>query len=197
MALIETVPPDDATGAVAEIYAADRATFGQLPNLTRAFSLRPEVYEAWKALNAAVKGSMELRRYELATVAAARELRSSLLHARSRADPVRPLRGRGATVALASGSKAEDEVDAAVMELAAQVAEDATAVRQEDVDRLRSLGLSDAEILDVVLTAAMRAFFSKVLDGVGALADASFADLEPRLRDALTVGRPIDGAPSE
>jgi hypothetical protein len=71
------------------------------------------------------------------------------------------------------------------------VAEDATAVRQEDVDRLRSLGLSDAEILDVVLTAAMRAFFSKVLDGVGALADASFADLEQRLRDALTVGRPI------
>jgi hypothetical protein len=43
----------------------------------------------------------------------------------------------------------------------------------------------------------MRAFFSKVLDGVGALADARFAsDLEPALRDALTVGRPIDGQSS-
>jgi uncharacterized peroxidase-related enzyme len=191
---IETVPPDDATGAVAEIYEADRAAFGHLPNLTRAFSLRPGVYEAWKALNASVKGGMELRRYELATVAAARELQSSycmLAHGQILSDR---FEGVDATVALAGGAKPEGEVDAAVMDLAAKVAEDATAVRQEDVDRLRGLGLSDAEILDVVLTAAMRAFFSKVLDGVGALADARFGELEPRLRDALTVGRPIDSS---
>jgi uncharacterized peroxidase-related enzyme len=191
---IETVPPDDATGAVADIYEADRAAFGHLPNLTRAFSLRPEVYEAWKALNASVKGGMELRRYELATVAAARSLRSSycmLAHGAILSDR---FEGVDATVALASGTAPEGEVDAAVMDLAAKVAEDATAVRQEDVDRLRGLGLGDEEILDVVLTAAMRAFFSKVLDGVGALADARFGELEPRLRDALTVGRPIDSS---
>jgi alkylhydroperoxidase family enzyme len=94
----------------------------------------------------------------------------------------------------ASAGAGLDEVDIAVMELADQVVGDATSVTQADVERLRALGRSDAEILDIVLTAALRCFFSKVLDGVGALPDARFAELEPALRDALTVGRPIDEA---
>ena len=60
---------------------------------------------------------------------------------------------------------------------------------EADVDRLRSLGLTDAEILDVVLAAAVRCFFSKVLDGLGAEPDARYAQLDPEVRDALTVGR--------
>ena len=35
------------------------------------------MYEAWRALKTAVAGGMDLRRYELATLAAARELRST------------------------------------------------------------------------------------------------------------------------
>jgi alkylhydroperoxidase family enzyme len=85
-----------------------------------------------------------------------------------------------------------DEVDVAVMDLAEQVADDATSVTQADVDRLRTLGLTDAEILDVVAAAAARCFFSKALDGLGVQADARYAEtLEPALREALTVGRPI------
>jgi alkylhydroperoxidase family enzyme len=84
-----------------------------------------------------------------------------------------------------------DAVDVAVMDLAEKVADDATAVSEADIDRLRDLGLSDTEILDVVLAAAARCFFSKVLDGIGARADEEYAALDPGLRDALTVGRPI------
>ena len=78
------------------------------------------------------------------------------------------------------------------MEVADKVATDATAVTQADIERLRGLGLSDADILDVVLAAAARCFFSKVLDAVGCDPDAAFNELEPELRDALTVGRPIE-----
>jgi alkylhydroperoxidase family enzyme len=46
-------------------------------NYERAFAGRPEVYAAWGALNGAVKAGMDLRRYELATLAAAQRLRSS------------------------------------------------------------------------------------------------------------------------
>ena len=46
-------------------------------NYERAFELRPEVYAAWVQLNSAIKAGMDLRRYELATLAAARPLRSS------------------------------------------------------------------------------------------------------------------------
>ena len=41
MTFIETIPEDEATGAVAEIYAADRERYGFVPNFTRAFSHRP------------------------------------------------------------------------------------------------------------------------------------------------------------
>lgn len=77
MTFLATVAPDEASGAVADQYAADRAALGHLPNFTRAFSLRPGAYAAWKALNGAIKAEGDLRRYELATVAAARELRST------------------------------------------------------------------------------------------------------------------------
>jgi uncharacterized peroxidase-related enzyme len=73
-----------------------------------------------------------------------------------------------------------DEIDVAVMDVAEKVAGDATSVTQADIDRLRELGLTDPEILDIVLAAAARCFFSKVLDGVGALPDREYTDkLEP------------------
>jgi len=87
-----------------------------------------------------------------------------------------------------------DEADRAVMELAEKVVDDATSVTQADVDRLRSLGLTDAEIVDVVLAAAARCFFSKTLDALGVAPDAIYAELPDAFREALTVGRPIETA---
>jgi uncharacterized peroxidase-related enzyme len=136
---------------------------------------------------------MDLRRYELATVAAARRLTSSycmLAHGTILAEE---FLGPEAVRALASGGDAVglNAVDIAVMDLADKVAHDATSVTEADIDRLRSLGLSDTEIFDVVAAAAARCFFSKALDGLGVQADARFAEVSEPLRDALTVGRPI------
>ena len=64
-------------------------------------------------------------------------------------------------------------------------------MRPEDLDELRALGFADDEILDVVLAAAARCFFSTVLDAVGAEPDAAYRSLDAPMRDALTVGRPI------
>jgi uncharacterized peroxidase-related enzyme len=166
------------------------------PNHAAAFSLRADVYSAWQQLNGTIKEGMDLRRYELATVAAARRMRSTycmLAHGSVLVDKFMPPEALQAIVAdhHAAGL---DEVDVAVMDLAEKVADDATAVTQEDVDRLRALGLSDKDVLDVVLAAAARCFFTKVIDGVGAQADEKYRSLEPGLRDALVVGRPIAGA---
>jgi len=193
MTFIQTVPPDEASGLPAEHYEADRATFGDVANMTRAFSLQPEVYEAWKQLNGAVKAGMDLRRYELATLAAARRLRSSycmLAHGQILADQ---FLDADTVRALASDERPAgiDAADRAVMALAEKIAGDATAVTQADIDGLRDHGLADSEILGVILAASARCFFSKVLDATGALPDRRFAALDAGLRDALTVGRPI------
>ena len=193
MTFIETIPEDDAAGATAELYAAAREASGFLPNSVQVFGARPAVHAAWLQLNGAIKAAMDLRRYELATVAAARRLRSSyctlahgsvLIDQFLDADTVRGL-------VLDHRSAGLDATEVAIMDLAEKVADDATSIEPSDIDRLRSLGLADADILDVVLAAAARAFFSKTLDALGVQPDATYAELEAPLREALTVGRPI------
>jgi uncharacterized peroxidase-related enzyme len=184
-------PPADED--VAELYDADRARLGYVANYTRLFAHRPAAYAAWQQLIAAISGAMDLRRYELATLAAARELRSSycvLAHGKVLTEKFFD----DATVtALAADHRSAglEPVDVAVMDLAEKVARDASSVTREDVDRLRELGVDDAGILDIVLAAAARSFFSKTLDALGAEPDSAFSALDPSLRDQLTVGRPI------
>ena len=193
MAYIETVSDDEAAGPAADVLEGDRAGLGYVPNYTRVFAHRPEVYAAWKQLSAAIRDGMDLRRYELATVAAARRLRSSycmLAHGKVLVEKFyEPAAVRD--IAADHRSAGLDPVDVAVMDLAAKVADDATSVTQADADRLRELALSDQEILDAVLAAALRCFFSKTLDGIGVEPDASYRELDPELQDALVVGRPI------
>jgi alkylhydroperoxidase family enzyme len=181
MTFIEPVPESGAPDAVAAMYATDRDSFGHLPNFARAFSHRPEAYAAWRQLNGAIKASMDLRRYELATLAAARRLRSSycmLAHGSVLAERFMAPEEVAALAAGDASAGGLDEVDVAVMELADKVARDATSVTQADVD--------------LVAAAAARCFFSTALDALGAQADARYAQtLDPALRDALTVGRPI------
>jgi uncharacterized peroxidase-related enzyme len=193
MAFLETVPEGDASGEVAELYEADRAASGYVPNYTKAFSLRPGLYAAWRRLNAEIKAGMDARRYELATIAAARRLGSSYCTLAHGSVLIDQFLEPDALRAIVSDHRAAglDPVDVAVMDLADKVAHDATSVGHADIDKLRSLGLSDTEIFDVVAAAAARCFFSKTLDGLGAEPDARYAGLDPELRDALTVGRPI------
>jgi uncharacterized peroxidase-related enzyme len=160
-------------------------------NYERAFAHHPDVYAAWGQLNGAIKAGMDLRRYELATLAAAQRLRSSycsLAHGtvlqeklgEPVADIVRDRRSAGLS-----------EQDLAVMELAERVVDDATSIADADLQRLRDLGLSDVEIMDVVLAAAARCFFSKTLDALDVRPDATYGEMEPELRELLVVGKPI------
>ena len=71
MTFIKTIPEELASGLLLEQYQAEKKTNGYLPNYTAAFSLRPEVYDAWKKLITAVRSRMKLRRYELVTFATA------------------------------------------------------------------------------------------------------------------------------
>jgi uncharacterized peroxidase-related enzyme len=185
-------PDDDLSGEVAAAFGKDQAALGRVANYTRVFAHRPAVLRGWQGLNGAIKG-MDPRRYEVATTAAALRLRSSycaLAHgdvlATNHMSPE-------AVRALAAGEASDEltEVDRAVARLASTVAAGAADMGPEDLDELRALGFADEEILDVVLAAAARCFFSTVLDAVGAQPDAAYRALDASLRDVLTVGRPI------
>lgn len=184
---IEPVPADEA----GDLYDRERERVGYVPNYARAFSHRPEVYWAWRELVSAIWGASDPRRYELATLAAAKRLRSSYCSLAHGSILAHQFYSPEQVLELPDGL---DETDAAIMAFAGKVADDASSVTRNDVQQLRELGLSDGEISDVVLAAAARSFFAKTLDGLGALPDAQYEELEPELRADLTVGRPIDGA---
>lgn len=160
-------------------------------NFERAFAERPEVYAAWVELNNAIKARMDLRRYELATLAAARRLRSSYCCLAHGSILLERFQEPIVDIVRDHRDANLSEVDVAVMDLAERVVDDAGSIEDADRRTLRDLGLSEAEVADVVLAASARCFFSKALDALGILADASYRDLEPEVRAALVVGRPI------
>ncbi|MDP9494602.1 MAG: peroxidase-related enzyme [Actinomycetota bacterium] len=193
MTFIETIDEKEATGPAAALYEEDRADKGYVSNYSRLFAHRPDVYEAWSALSGSIKTAMGLRRYELATLAAARTLKSSycsLAHGKVLRDKFLGTEQLVAVIDHRNTSELPpDEV--AIMDFAEKVAADASSITASDIERLRQHGLGEADILDVALAAAARSFFSKVLDAMGVKPDPAFRELEPELQSLLTVGRPI------
>src|SRR5215475_5251866 len=142
------------------IFEVDTRAMGYLPNYTQVFAHSPAVYGAWQQLNGAVKAGMDLRRYELATLAAARALKSSycgLAHGKILRDK---FFGAETVAAIASdhGSADLSAQELAVVDFAGKVATDASSVTEGDIASLRSHGLDDSEIFQVMLAAAARCF---------------------------------------
>ena len=71
MAFIKTIPEDQAEGLLKDQYEAARKANGYVPNYVKAFSIHPEIYDAWLKLIGAVRSNMKMRRYELVTFATA------------------------------------------------------------------------------------------------------------------------------
>jgi uncharacterized peroxidase-related enzyme len=173
------------------MFEADTKAMGYLPNYTKVFAHSPHVYAAWKQLNGGVKAGMELRRYELATLAAARALKSSycgLAHGKVLREKFFDPR-TVAAIASDDGSVGLSPQEVAVVNFAGKVARDATSVTEADIAELRSHGLDDTDIFHVILAAAARCFFSTVLSAAGAEPDAQYAEsLDPDLRRVLSFG---------
>jgi uncharacterized peroxidase-related enzyme len=175
---VTPVAPEEATGAVHDLYEHELAVKGFIPNYTRLFSLRPDAYRAWQQLVAALMSTMELRRFELVTLAAAEALRSRYCVAAHGAILGSKFFDRPQLESIARDFRHAGlaPLDVAVMAFAEKIALHADAVTDADVDQLRAMGLDDAEILDVALAAAARSFFGKTLDALGCEPDEALAD---------------------
>jgi uncharacterized peroxidase-related enzyme len=167
---LEMVAPALAIGPVREMYDADLAALGYVTTDAQLFSLRPATHAAWKELVKSIRRTVRLRQYELITIAAARALgcracvsahgavllRNDIVDDAQLRAIVRDFRDAGL-----------EPIEVAMMDLAEKVAVDAHRVTPGDIETLRAFGLTDAEILDVVLAAAARAFYSKTLEALG------------------------------
>jgi uncharacterized peroxidase-related enzyme len=198
MAFIETIAVHEATRPVREMYERQQAYYGYVPNYAKVFSHRPEIMRLWAALLSGIKRNVDRRTFELTTVAAALAVRStycSLAHGKALteffdSDEIQAILSDADPGPLTDAEKA-------MMRFARRVARDASSITADEVATLKSHGFSDAEVFDIAAVAAARTFFAQLCESLGSAADVSFLELEPSLRELLTVGRPIDGADVE
>ena len=191
---IDVVPEEAAEGALAEYYQQQKSAWGFLPNFAPVFSTRPEVAKAWNMLNKTVRDGMDRRRYEIATIGAARALRSTYCTAAHSKFLRDACDDEPTMIAIAKDPSGAglSEQDRAVYDFAALVAMDASSIQQHHVEALREVGLTDADISDIVYAAAARSFFTRVLDGLGAQLDLQTArTFAPDILESMVVGRPV------
>src|SRR5690606_39197474 len=164
----ETIPASWATGDTFAMYDRQQKHYGYVPNYATVFSHRPEVMRRWAELLSAIKRPLDKRTFELATFAAAHELKSTLCtlaHGRALLE----FFTAADVMAMARGETppALSAADAALLRFARAVARDASSVTADDVADLKAHGYTDAQVFDIAATAAGRAFFTKVIESLG------------------------------
>jgi uncharacterized peroxidase-related enzyme len=158
------------------IYAKVAAERGFVPNYARVFALAPDAYAAWLSLGGAVRAGMDERRYELVTLVTARRLGSrycAAAHATVLHDKFYDKRTLHA-IATDRHHAGLDPADVAAMDFAERIAAEPHDVIDADVESLRSHGLSDVDIMQVVLAVMARRFFAGVIAATAAVPDAVY-----------------------
>ena len=162
MSILRMTPEAEATGLIAEIYEDDRRSLGYVPSYTKALSLNPEAYLAAESLLKAVSKPLGPRRYELVTLAASQAIGST--HCRL-AHGEKSLRlfteEQLQAIARDFHTAGLSEAEVAMMDYAVRVCTDAADMTDGDTQRLRDLGFSDREIVDITMAAAARNFISR------------------------------------
>jgi alkylhydroperoxidase family enzyme len=180
-------------------FANDLQSDGYVMNLTRLWSWRPDVADAFGDTRATLLDDCELTAADVALLVAATaagrsDSYCSLAWGRRLAKHVGP---DAAASVVAGGLDGLDDRARALTTWARQVVDDPNATTNQDVQALRDVGLSDRAIFEATAHIAFRLAFSTVNDALGAAPDAQAASAAPEaVRDAVRFGRPPHPVPS-
>ncbi|MGX5682518.1 carboxymuconolactone decarboxylase family protein [Schumannella luteola] len=181
MSILRTIPEDEATGLVAELYAEDIADLGYVPSYTKAMALNPEAVTAFSALASAIARPLGMRNYELVTLASAEALGSDMCRlAHSRKSLKYMDAEEVVAIARDYRSAGLSDTEVAMMDFAAKLSRDAESMTEADSLRLRELGFSDAQIVNITLAAGLRNLYSRSLHAL-----AVELDVPPGLPDGV------------
>ncbi|MET0430704.1 MAG: alkylhydroperoxidase [Microvirga sp.] len=190
---LRTIAEADATGRVAEIYAAQRAQLGFVMATARSFTPRPDLLPIYTEFSDRIRAgfSLGVREWRLITLIAAKHVPStycSYVYGRQLVDD---LGSKEAVMAVQRDFRTArlPDRDVAMLAYAEQIARNASLIGQPDIDRLRAVGFTDRQICDIALCASFRCFVSRYFDAVGAGPEEVFVDGDATFREALTVGR--------
>jgi uncharacterized peroxidase-related enzyme len=185
--IVEPPVADAVEGHAADMYARDLADDGFVFGYTRAMAVNPDAHEAFEALIRAIVPSIGVRVFELATLGAARGIRSPhclLAHGRKTLRAGVMDEAQLARLGRDYRDAELDSADIAVMAYAEKLSTDAAAMTDGDTEALREAGYTDRQIVDITLAAAARNFFSRALLALAVPVDA-VPGIDGELADAL------------
>ncbi|WP_213813801.1 carboxymuconolactone decarboxylase family protein [Glaciihabitans sp. dw_435] len=190
MTVITTIPEDEATGDVARLYADDIDDQGFVAAHSKVLALNMEAYDAWEKLIGAIAHTMDKRRYELVTLAAALGVGSRhcrLAHGRKSLrffDEDQLIR-----IAHDYRSAGLSDADVAMMAFAEKVSTNSSGMTNIDSLELRDFGFSDTEIVNIALAAAARNYFSRAIQALAVDVEVP-TDISEELAKELVRGIP-------
>lgn len=180
------------TEEMTAVYEEDIASDGYVNNATRAWGWRPDLMTAFQDLRNDVVASSELSPREVAVmVAATAAARGDSYCSLAWGTKLANLSDAATAAQVIRGDHANlSSREAALARWSRQVLHDPNATTQADIDRLRSVGFSDREILEATTWIAFRLAFSTINDAVGAVPDAQLIENAPGpVRQAVGYGR--------
>ncbi len=163
---------DDAPEAARPLLAAAQRSLGSVPNLFRLVATSPAALEGYLALNGALsKGSLDARtRERIALAVAERNGCGYCLAAHSYI-------GRNlakldeAEIAAARGGRSADAKADAALRFAVQVVETRGHATEADLAAARAAGLTDAQLVEIVLHVALNTLTNYVNETFGTEVD--------------------------
>jgi uncharacterized peroxidase-related enzyme len=189
---LKTTTPEEATGELAELYAAEIKGMGRVMEATSCWSARPDMILPVERLLHQMRDnfSLGLVNFRLITLVAAKYVPSSYCE-HVYFYSLSKMIGRDQTLAVQADYRNAGLTDqpVAMLDYAAQITRDASKITEADIDRLRAVGFSDLNIADIALAASYRNFMSRYFDAVGATVEPEFLDADPAIRDRMAVGR--------
>jgi len=182
--------------SVTALYESARAEDGYVDNLTKLWSWRPDVMEAFTELRKQLAARSTLSDREravlvCATASSIGDAYCALAWGTELAQQAGP--GTAAEILQMADAHGLTSRERALMQWARQIVRDPNATTAGDVESLRETGLSEAEIFDATVFIAFRLAFLTINDSLGARPDWQLADAAPaEVRRAITYGRPIE-----
>jgi len=169
---IKTIPEDKATGDLKRAYEAVTRARGKVSNIMRAQSLNPNGLRCHLELYVSlVYGKSGLSRGE-------REMIATAISAHNRCDYCATHHGEALRFYLKNGDQLEafkqghrpenlPQRTKALIEYALKLTLEPGAVVREDLEAMRTAGITDSEILDLVLLTAYMNYVTRIAQGLG------------------------------
>jgi uncharacterized peroxidase-related enzyme len=169
---IKVVRPEEATGFLKRVYDEIVEKRGRLSHIMMSQSLRPDVMKAHLDLYLAVMfgaGKLSRAEREMIAVHVSARNRCEYCVAHHAAALEFYLKDRAFVETMARGSLPDSLTDRAraILDFARKLTMNPAAISQEDHRALRMKGLTDEEILEVVLVASYFNFVNRIASALG------------------------------